>query len=41
MGLALLAGLVDDLNVSELADGVGTEVRMSWPFVRRGQAHST
>jgi anti-sigma regulatory factor (Ser/Thr protein kinase) len=34
MGLALLAGLVDDLNVSELADGVGTEVRMSWPLER-------
>ncbi|GAA2604664.1 ATP-binding protein [Dactylosporangium fulvum] len=34
MGLALLAGLVDDLNVSELSDGVGTEVRMSWPLER-------
>ncbi|GAA3236903.1 ATP-binding protein [Dactylosporangium cerinum] len=34
MGLALLAGLVDDLNVSELAEGVGTEVRMSWPLER-------
>jgi anti-sigma regulatory factor (Ser/Thr protein kinase) len=33
MGLALLAGLVDDLEVSELADGIGTEVRMSWPLV--------
>jgi hypothetical protein len=32
MGLALLAGLVDDLEVSELADGIGTEVRMSWPL---------
>ncbi|MET7420321.1 ATP-binding protein [Dactylosporangium sp. NPDC005555] len=34
MGLALLAGLVDDLNVSELAEGVGTQVRMSWPLER-------
>jgi anti-sigma regulatory factor (Ser/Thr protein kinase) len=37
MGLALLAGLVDDLQVSELADGVGTEVRMSWPLSGAGQ----
>jgi anti-sigma regulatory factor (Ser/Thr protein kinase) len=36
MGLALLAGLVDDLEVSALADGVGTEVRMSWPLERAG-----
>jgi anti-sigma regulatory factor (Ser/Thr protein kinase) len=36
MGLALLAGLVDDLNVSELSEGVGTEVRMSWPLERPG-----
>jgi len=35
MGLALLAGLVDDLNVSEISDGVGTEVRMSWPLERQ------
>jgi hypothetical protein len=34
MGLALLAGLVDDIEVSALADGIGTEVRMSWPLVR-------
>ncbi|GAA1549824.1 ATP-binding protein [Dactylosporangium maewongense] len=34
MGLALLAGLVDDLNVSELGEGVGTQVRMSWPLER-------
>jgi anti-sigma regulatory factor (Ser/Thr protein kinase) len=34
MGLALLAGLVDDLEVSALADGLGTEVRMSWPLER-------
>lgn len=34
MGLALLAGLVDDLEVSALADGIGTEVRMSWPLER-------
>jgi anti-sigma regulatory factor (Ser/Thr protein kinase) len=32
MGLALLAGLVDDLEVSALAGGAGTEVRMSWPL---------
>lgn len=36
MGLALLAGLVDDLEVSALADGIGTEVRMSWPLERGG-----
>lgn len=34
MGLALLAGLVDDLEVSDVVDGVGTEVRMSWPLDR-------
>jgi anti-sigma regulatory factor (Ser/Thr protein kinase) len=34
MGLALLAGLVDDLEVSPVTDGVGTEVRMSWPLER-------
>jgi anti-sigma regulatory factor (Ser/Thr protein kinase) len=31
MGLALLAGLVDDLVVRPAADGLGTEVSMSWP----------
>jgi len=31
MGLALLAGLVDDLEVRSLRDGAGTEVSMSWP----------
>jgi hypothetical protein len=31
----LLAGLVDDLVVSSVADGVGTEVSMSWPVSRR------
>jgi len=31
MGLALLAGLVDDLHVAALAGGSGTRVRMSWP----------
>jgi anti-sigma regulatory factor (Ser/Thr protein kinase) len=36
MGLALLAGLVDDLEVSAAADGKGTEVRMSWPLHRHG-----
>jgi anti-sigma regulatory factor (Ser/Thr protein kinase) len=34
MGLALLAGLVDDLEVSTVGDGQGTEVRMSWPLGR-------
>lgn len=36
MGLALLAGLVDDLEVSAVAGGFGTEVRMSWPLERFG-----
>ncbi len=31
MGIALLAGLVDELSVVPGADGIGTEVRMSWP----------
>jgi anti-sigma regulatory factor (Ser/Thr protein kinase) len=31
MGLALLAGLVDDLTVSPAKDGIGTQVSMSWP----------
>jgi anti-sigma regulatory factor (Ser/Thr protein kinase) len=35
MGLALLAGLVDDLEVATVGDGVGTEVSMSWPVERR------
>lgn len=30
MGLALLTGLVDDLEVRRAADGVGTAVRMVW-----------
>lgn len=34
MGLALLAGLVDDLQVSVAPGGHGTEVRMSWPAER-------
>ncbi|MBT8228088.1 MAG: ATP-binding protein [Dactylosporangium sp.] len=34
MGLALLAGLVDDLEVASVPGGVGTEVRMSWPLMR-------
>jgi anti-sigma regulatory factor (Ser/Thr protein kinase) len=34
MGLALLAGLVDDLQVSRTSDGAGTEVSMSWPTGR-------
>ena len=40
MGLALLAGLVDDLEVSALADGVGTEVRMSWPLEKERATES-
>jgi hypothetical protein len=35
MGLALLAGLVDDLEVATISDGVGTEVCMSWPLPTR------
>jgi serine/threonine-protein kinase RsbW len=31
VGIALLTGLVNDLNVAETSDGTGTEVRMSWP----------
>ena len=34
MGLALLAGLVDDITVSSVAEGEGTEVKMSWPLHR-------
>jgi anti-sigma regulatory factor (Ser/Thr protein kinase) len=37
MGLALLAGLVDDIAVTQLPDGNGTEVRMSWPLHRPGR----
>ncbi|GAA4218320.1 ATP-binding protein [Actinocatenispora rupis] len=32
MGLALLTGLVDDLEVTPSPDGTGTSVRMSWPI---------
>jgi anti-sigma regulatory factor (Ser/Thr protein kinase) len=35
MGLALLAGLVDDLEVNTIAGGRGTEVSMSWPVSRK------
>jgi anti-sigma regulatory factor (Ser/Thr protein kinase) len=35
MGLTLLAGLVDDLAVNGVADGMGTEISMSWPVSRR------
>ena len=31
VGLALLNGLVSDLAVTPAEDGVGTQVRMSWP----------
>jgi anti-sigma regulatory factor (Ser/Thr protein kinase) len=34
MGLALLAGLVDDITVSPVSHGDGTKVRMSWPLQR-------
>jgi anti-sigma regulatory factor (Ser/Thr protein kinase) len=37
MGLALLAGLVDDIAVTTASDGGGTEVRMSWPLPRPGR----
>jgi anti-sigma regulatory factor (Ser/Thr protein kinase) len=37
MGLALLAGLVDDIAVTAASDGDGTEVRMSWPLSRAGR----
>ena len=37
MGLALLAGLVDDLAVAIVGDGIGTEVSMSWPVQRKAQ----
>ncbi len=39
MGLALLAGLVDNLEVASVKDGVGTEVAMSWPLPGRGARH--
>ena len=32
----LLTGLVSDLVVGAAADGIGTEVKMSWPVGRRG-----
>ncbi|HEX6872742.1 MAG TPA: ATP-binding protein [Micromonosporaceae bacterium] len=35
VGLALLTGLVSDLQVNAADDGMGTEVRMSWPVQRR------
>ena len=35
VGLALLTGLVADLAVSAASDGIGTEIRMSWPVSRR------
>jgi anti-sigma regulatory factor (Ser/Thr protein kinase) len=35
MGLALLAGLVDDLEVRMVSDGLGTAVSMSWPVSRK------
>ena len=38
MGLALLAGLVDDIAVAPVAEGEGTEVRMSWPLQKLGRA---
>jgi anti-sigma regulatory factor (Ser/Thr protein kinase) len=35
VGLALLTGLVSDLEVTGTPEGDGTEVRMSWPVQRR------
>ena len=35
VGIALLNGLVSDLDVVAAAGGRGTEVRMSWPISRR------
>jgi anti-sigma regulatory factor (Ser/Thr protein kinase) len=35
VGFALLAGFVDDLQVRPVEEGVGTEVRMVWPVLRR------
>jgi anti-sigma regulatory factor (Ser/Thr protein kinase) len=32
VGFALLAGLVDDLQVRPAEEGVGTEVQMHWPL---------
>jgi anti-sigma regulatory factor (Ser/Thr protein kinase) len=32
VGFALLAGLVDDLQVRPVDEGVGTEVQMHWPL---------
>lgn len=32
VGFALLAGLVDDLQVMPAEEGAGTEVRMDWPL---------
>jgi hypothetical protein len=37
VGLALLKGLVKDLAVVDTTDGLGTQVRMSWPVSRRAK----
>ena len=34
VGFALLAGFVENLQVSPVAEGIGTEVRMAWPVGR-------
>ncbi|GAB3160356.1 ATP-binding protein [Micromonospora sonneratiae] len=34
VGFALLAGLVEDLQVRPVDEGIGTEVRMVWPIGR-------
>ncbi|SNT57380.1 Anti-sigma regulatory factor (Ser/Thr protein kinase) [Asanoa hainanensis] len=34
VGFALLAGLVEDLQVRPVDEGIGTEVRMVWPVAR-------
>jgi anti-sigma regulatory factor (Ser/Thr protein kinase) len=36
MGIAVLSGLVDDVEVGPAPDGPGTVVRMSWPARRPG-----
>lgn len=35
VGFALLEGLADDLRVRPVDEGIGTEVRMSWPVMHR------
>ncbi len=37
LGLGVIDGLVDDLQIAAGPDGTGTVVRMSWPLARSGQ----